>query len=411
MSFYSLRPTIASHILKKCLRPCNFGTALPLSSSSSSLSSLTVTSSSYLLPTLRVDRYDTSETISQKIDLELERNLAARKLLTLGKWSVPIVLDLGAFAPDGSPHYRAPADGLLKDLIETLKSRGLKVIGLTNIAECGGVAEEAALKLGIPAVFGVRSFQNGNKSGRQIDFSSLLKVVASIENELPDNVQGSSIKNGLSYDKSLDDIETESVSAASNDVAKDTTKIKTSEAYESLSYRDLQKYCKRLGLLAQGKRSELLERIERHSLGDNISSPTLESSSLSTSSTNILETHIHKGNVRSGQQVSADGKSLVIMGSVHSGGEIFSDGDIFCFGKLKGRAMAGLRHSSSCHTSNPHKIFAYDFDPELVGIGTTFTTVTDIKDVGLTSSNEVIVSLQTSETEDSPSLKFENVVT
>jgi len=111
---------------------------------------------------------------------------------------------------------------------------------------------------------------------------------------------------------------------------------------------------------------------------------------------------IHKGHVRSGQQISAENTSLVIMGSVHSGGEVMADGDIYIYGKLRGRALAGLDRARSGEC----RIFAQSFDPELVCIGGTFTTVDSVQDMGLSSQEYVIVSLD----EDEDELRFENAV-
>mmetsp|Transcript_3016 Transcript_3016/g.4753 ORF Transcript_3016/g.4753 Transcript_3016/m.4753 type:complete len:156 (+) Transcript_3016:843-1310(+) len=111
---------------------------------------------------------------------------------------------------------------------------------------------------------------------------------------------------------------------------------------------------------------------------------------------------IHKGHVRSGQQISAENTSLVIMGSVHSGGEVMADGDVYIYGKLRGRALAGLDRARSGEC----RIFAQSFDPELVCIGGTFTTVDSVQDMGLNSQEYVIVSLD----EDEDELRFENAV-
>jgi hypothetical protein len=114
---------------------------------------------------------------------------------------------------------------------------------------------------------------------------------------------------------------------------------------------------------------------------------------------------------------------LVIIGSVNPGGEVWSEGDVYVFGKLRGRVLAGLsdvgggdsiretskdgtddgasaktddghNHSSDSKNNdsqgaaapsgaNPKpksasKIFATTFDPELVCIGHKFMTVDDV---------------------------------
>jgi septum site-determining protein MinC len=46
--------------------------------------------------------------------------------------------------------------------------------------------------------------------------------------------------------------------------------------------------------------------------------------------------------VRSGQQVYAENTSLVVFGNVSSGAEVLADGDVHIYGRLQGRALAGL---------------------------------------------------------------------
>lgn len=48
------------------------------------------------------------------------------------------------------------------------------------------------------------------------------------------------------------------------------------------------------------------------------------------------------------------------------------------------------------------------FDPELVGIGKVFTTVTNISDIGLTNEKNVIVSLRSDDGSDTSSLSVVN---
>ena len=120
---------------------------------------------------------------------------------------------------------------------------------------------------------------------------------------------------------------------------------------------------------------------------------------------------------------------MVIIGSVNPGGEVWSEGDVYVFGKLRGRVLAGLsdvggsdsnKHKrdnskdgsddgtsvntddgynhDSYSTNDAHgvakpsakpkskstsKIFATSFDPELVCIGNTFMTVDDVTQCGL----------------------------
>ncbi len=50
---------------------------------------------------------------------------------------------------------------------------------------------------------------------------------------------------------------------------------------------------------------------------------------------------LHQGKVRSGQQVYAKENDLVIQGNVNAGAEVIADGNIYIYGVLRGRALAG----------------------------------------------------------------------
>nr|CCA15035.1 conserved hypothetical protein [Albugo laibachii Nc14]CCA23158.1 conserved hypothetical protein [Albugo laibachii Nc14] len=72
--------------------------------------------------------------------------------------------------------------------------------------------------------------------------------------------------------------------------------------------------------------------------------------------------------VRSGQQVYAKSRSLVVLGNVNSGAEVMADGDISIFGAFKGRALAGVTGHREA------RITCGCFDAELVSIAHHFTT-------------------------------------
>jgi septum site-determining protein MinC len=82
---------------------------------------------------------------------------------------------------------------------------------------------------------------------------------------------------------------------------------------------------------------------------------------------------IYTGTVRSGQQLYAEGTSLVVIGSVNNGAELLADGDIHVYGKLAGRAIAGLSGDESA------RVFARTFQPSLVGIANGFATIDDLE--------------------------------
>ncbi len=70
----------------------------------------------------------------------------------------------------------------------------------------------------------------------------------------------------------------------------------------------------------------------------------------------------HDGTVRSGQQVYARDRDLVVTGTVANGAEVIADGDIHVYGGLRGRAMAGAQGDTDA------RIFVHDFRAELVAI-------------------------------------------
>jgi septum site-determining protein MinC len=70
----------------------------------------------------------------------------------------------------------------------------------------------------------------------------------------------------------------------------------------------------------------------------------------------------HDGTVRSGQQVYARDRDLVLTGAIANGAEVIADGSIHVYGSLRGRAMAGAQGDEKA------RIFVSDFRAELVAI-------------------------------------------
>lgn len=66
--------------------------------------------------------------------------------------------------------------------------------------------------------------------------------------------------------------------------------------------------------------------------------------------------------VRSGQRIYAQGGDLIVRAQVSAGAEIMADGNIHIYGKLKGRALAGVQGNRDA------RIFCADLQAELVGI-------------------------------------------
>ncbi|WP_109126635.1 septum site-determining protein MinC [Dyella sp. C11] len=68
------------------------------------------------------------------------------------------------------------------------------------------------------------------------------------------------------------------------------------------------------------------------------------------------------GTVRSGQQVYARDRDLVVTGTIANAAEVIADGSIHIYGSLRGRAMAGAQGDEKA------RIYISDFRAELVAI-------------------------------------------
>lgn len=72
--------------------------------------------------------------------------------------------------------------------------------------------------------------------------------------------------------------------------------------------------------------------------------------------------------LRSGQQIYAKGRDLIVMGMVNAGAEVIADGHIHIYGALRGKAIAGARGNSEA------QIFAQVMEPELISIAGVYRT-------------------------------------
>jgi len=80
----------------------------------------------------------------------------------------------------------------------------------------------------------------------------------------------------------------------------------------------------------------------------------------------------HDKPVRSGQQVYARGRDLVLGAMVGNGAEVIADGSIHVYGRLSGRALAGAQGDSGA------RIYCTDFQAELVSIAGQYRVFEDI---------------------------------
>lgn len=85
-------------------------------------------------------------------------------------------------------------------------------------------------------------------------------------------------------------------------------------------------------------------------------------------STTALSALVIDKPLRSGQQVYARGRDLVVLAMVNPGAEVIADGHIHVYAPLRGKAMAGAR-------GNAHaRIFALVMEPELLSIAGVYRT-------------------------------------
>ena len=75
-----------------------------------------------------------------------------------------------------------------------------------------------------------------------------------------------------------------------------------------------------------------------------------------------LPAQVINGTVRSGQQVYAKDRDLIVIGAVSHGAEVIADGNVHIYGTLRGRAIAGAQGDNEAH------IFCQKLEAELVSI-------------------------------------------
>ncbi len=83
---------------------------------------------------------------------------------------------------------------------------------------------------------------------------------------------------------------------------------------------------------------------------------------------------IHTQPVRSGQQVYAQGRDLVLTAPVGAGAEVIADGSLHVYAPLRGRALAGARGDVRA------RIFCREFAAELVAIAGRYKVLEEIPD-------------------------------
>jgi len=97
---------------------------------------------------------------------------------------------------------------------------------------------------------------------------------------------------------------------------------------------------------------------------------TAEESSQPSSSQPSTQRHAKP--VRSGQQVYARGRDLVVNAMVANGAEVIADGSIHVYGRLSGRALAGAQGDAAA------RVYCLDFQAELVSIAGRYRVFEEI---------------------------------
>jgi septum formation inhibitor MinC len=352
------------------------------------MASLLLTGSSYLIPTLRIERNDTPQSISTRIALALEdthppsiglvKSMLQGKETATGTWHAPIILDLHALVPDGSPHYTPPQHGLLLGVVKALGDYGIRVVGVTNTPPI--LEEEAVQQLGLPSFM-----SKGRVLDRQSAKFHIEDVVKMILAKTEETAVIEMANPEMDFDPDSDNnsssFKTESEKkdpkGASNNPVNGSSALGADNADDKDG-----KTMSSLSILDGDTPPSVADKSDDDDDKDDYTISSLPSPEGGTD--------VYHGSVRSGQQVVAkQNQSLIIIGSVNSGGEVLSDRDIFVFGKLRGRALAGL----ACANASA-RIFSTSFDPELICIGDTFTTVNAVTELGLHRPGEAaMVSL------------------
>ncbi len=72
--------------------------------------------------------------------------------------------------------------------------------------------------------------------------------------------------------------------------------------------------------------------------------------------------------LRSGQQIYAKGRDLIVLAMINPGAEVLADGHIHVYAPLRGKAIAGAKGFTGA------RIFAQSMDPELISIAGVYRT-------------------------------------
>ena len=118
----------------------------------------------------------------------------------------------------------------------------------------------------------------------------------------------------------------------------------------------------------------------------NVKTDTTETTSKSAAANPTTNSTLITQAVRSSQQIYAKNGDLIVIASVSPGAELLADGNIHIYGRLKGRALAGVTgNQQAC-------IFCQTLEAELVAIAGHYWLSEDLNDLQ-TAPNETSVRI------------------
>jgi len=309
---------------------------------------LLLSSQSYLLPTLRLERNETPQSLAQRLQQASpnNHNIGTTPIDSNRSWCCPIILDIGALAPDGSPHYQAPPPGTLAEIVNILSDYHFQVTGITSSSPLAASSLlEEVNELGLASLWSPRSSSNNgsHSAAPSFDVTQVLQLVQQKQQQQKQYTAAAEEEVSVDLVENAESKLEKSNQPQEIQTTDDKNASKTSKQNATAQHKSTEQH-------NDNKQHE--EEEEEITLSSSAASPSIPTPVVEFSSTSTL----YHGSVRSGQQVmSAKGQSLVILGSVNSGGEVLSDGDIFVFGKLRGRAFAGLGNTGGTGKGSAHE--------------------------------------------------------
>lgn len=108
-----------------------------------------------------------------------------------------------------------------------------------------------------------------------------------------------------------------------------------------------------------------------------------EAKALQEPETGLKSAMVVQHAVRSGQQVYAKDRDLIVMGSVNPGAEVIADGHVHVYGTIRGKVFAGSKGEVTA------RIYAQKLDPELVCIAGLYQLSEDIAETHKQGFTEV----------------------